>query len=125
MKSILYKVSIIFLVSLSFISCLGSDNSSNDNNETSDKVKVYKYDGEIACISEGISLNEMSLELMNSNITVYGAQKNYDGLVYPSVCGESTGSINVYLIHKDDLIGANALGFESIDKLDNYIDKEY
>ncbi|MCH9813994.1 MAG: hypothetical protein K0U47_08650 [Epsilonproteobacteria bacterium] len=119
MKNILYKVFIILIISIGFIAC-----NSDDKHQTYNKVKIYKYDESIKCFSEGSSLNEMSLELIDLNITVYCAQKNYDGLNYTDECGENTGRINVYLIHKDNLNATRSLGFESIDQLGEYVDKD-
>ena len=98
--------------------------SCNDETVTSpEKTKIFRYDESIQCESEGISLNEMSLELINADITVYCAQKNSDGLTRVALCGTSTGSINVYLIDSDDLAAAQSLGFESVHELEAYTDQ--
>ena len=109
---------------MSFISCDSTSDSDNDDNETSDKTKVYKYDGSVQCENNGTSLNEMALELMNSDITVYCSQKNYDGLAYASVCGGNSGRINVYLINNYDLTTSEALEFKSVSELTDYINKD-
>jgi hypothetical protein len=75
-------------------------------------VQVFKYDGTLQCGMGGeISLEEMSKELEAKGIEVEASRKGTDGLVHISVCGSSTGAINVYVIDRGALPAAQRLGY--------------
>ena len=80
---------------------------------------VYKYDGSVQCDSANIAVEEMAQELINAGIDVICSAKGNDGLIYPTVCGASTGNINFYKIHQVNFDEAEALGFISASKLNN------
>lgn len=74
-------------------------------------VFVYKDNGEKQC-GEGrppISLDEMAKSL--KGIKILSQSIKNDGMMRPSMCGASTGAINVYEINPADLKKALDLGF--------------
>lgn len=74
-------------------------------------IDVYKSDGARQCQGEGVSPQAMQSEL--DGVKVYTARKDYlRGMMYPSVCGGMTGSVNVYTIAIDMLKTAQQRGFE-------------
>ena len=76
------------------------------------KVDVFKYDGSLQCsLGREIPLETMAEELKKAGIKVEASRKGHDGLVHISVCGASTGSLNVYTIAGESLSEARALGF--------------
>lgn len=87
-------------------------------------VKVYKHDGSVQCEATAIDLNVMAKELINAGIDVICSQKGDTGLMYVTVCGGATGSINIYTIHKENLTDAIALKFESVEQLTEYRDQK-
>ena len=54
----------------------------------------------------------MAEELKNEGIKVGASRKGHDGLAHISVCGASTGKLNVYSIARESLPKARALGFK-------------
>ena len=75
-------------------------------------VQIYKYDGTLQCgMGHGISLEEMAMELATAGIDLVTSRKGTDGLVHISVCGASTGKINVYVIDRASLPAAQRLGY--------------
>ncbi|MEA3277237.1 MAG: hypothetical protein U9Q81_18510 [Pseudomonadota bacterium] len=75
-------------------------------------VEVYKYDGTMQCgLGHEIPLGEMAKELKAAGIEVLQSRKGTDGLTHISVCGASTGAINVYTIERDALPSARELGY--------------
>lgn len=75
-------------------------------------VQVFKYDGTLQCGMGGeIPLEEMAKELETADIEVVASRKGTDGLVHISVCGSSTGTINVYVIDRGALPAAQRLGY--------------
>ena len=87
-------------------------------------VKVYKSDGSLQCQGDGTSVEEMQRELTDRGIAVACGQKASDGSAHVTVCGASTGSINVYTIDAEDLAQAQSLGFASTAELPDYQDQE-
>ena len=85
--------------------------------------KVYKYDGSVQCGSAGTSVDDMAWELTNRGIDVLCGQKGNDGNVYCTACGCGSGSINVYVIHPQNLADAEALGFARVSDLSDYQDE--
>jgi hypothetical protein len=85
-------------------------------------VKVFKYDGSVQCGSAGIDLDVMVFELINGGVDVLCSQKGHDGLVRATVCGNDTGNINIYKIHKSNLTDAENISFLSVNTLSEYQD---
>jgi hypothetical protein len=46
-----------------------------------------------------------------TDIIVYSSSKKSDGLIHITLCGSTTGMLNVYEIAQTDLEKAKALGF--------------
>jgi len=75
-------------------------------------IQVYKYDGTLQCgMGHEICLEEMAKELEAAGIHELASHKDTDGLMHISVCGASTGAINVYLIDRGSLPAAQRLGY--------------
>ena len=85
--------------------------------------KVYKYDGSVQCGSAGTSVEDMARELTDHGIDVLCGQKGGDGHAYCAACGCGTGSINVYVIHPQNLADAEGLGFARVSDLSDYQDE--
>lgn len=102
---------VVWLVSLSWIGPAGAQSS----NEV-ETVLVYKPDGTLHCeATEGVSLDAMAEELVQSGISVHARRKSHDGREGIAVCGSPTGGINVYEIAASDLPRALELGFRRLD----------
>ena len=74
------------------------------------QAHVFKYSGKEFCghavtdYNEGISLNEMKLQLTKLSINVHNSYKSEDGKSYSNEdCGQPSGDINVYVINRSDL----------------------
>ena len=77
------------------------------------QVEVFKYDGSLQCRrGREIALDVMVGELQKQGIKVAASRKGHDGLTHISVCGASTGRLNVYTIDGEFLPEARALGFK-------------
>lgn len=75
-------------------------------------VQIFKYDGTLQCGMGGeIPLEEMAKELETAGIDIVNSRKGKDGLAHISVCGASTGTINVYAIDRAALPAAQKLGY--------------
>lgn len=86
-------------------------------------VKVFKYTERLQCQPDsGITLEDMQMELVDTGIDVLCAQSGDDGMVYPNVCGGSTGDINIYEIRRVNYEDALALGFMDLSVLTGYLD---
>lgn len=96
---------------LSLTACAHSDGLNKPATEPSEKrVRIYKSDGSRQCEGGGISPEAMKSQLQG--IRVYAAEKQtLHGMIFPSVCGGQTGSINVYTIAEQDLPKAEKRGF--------------
>jgi hypothetical protein len=100
------------------------DSSTNNDDNTTDNTKIYKYTGAEQCEPDsGVPLDVMQMELANAGIDVLCAQLGNDGNAYPTVCGGATGDINVYLIRRVNLPDAEDLGFSSVLTLPDYRDR--
>jgi len=78
-------------------------------------VQIFKYDGTLQCGMGGeIPLEEMAKELETAGVDVVTSRKGTDGLVHISVCGSSTGAINVYVIDRGALPAAERLGYRPL-----------
>lgn len=77
------------------------------------EVEVYKYDGSLQCDrGKEISLQDMAGELTANSIEVKASRKGSDGRMHITMCGASTGRLNVYTIATEHLPRARELGFE-------------
>jgi len=75
-------------------------------------VQIYMYDGTLQCgMGREISPEEMAKELADAGIEVTEHYKGTDGLDHISVCGASTGAINIFVIDRDSLPAAQRLGY--------------
>lgn len=91
--------------------------------DSTSTIKIFKYDESVQCdLSSGISLDDIAMELINAGVDVICAQKSHDGLIRVALCGEATGNINVYTIHKENMATAENLGFLSVNTLPFYVD---
>lgn len=77
-----------------------------------DRVRIYMYDGTLQCgMGREISLEETVAELESAGIHVVTSHKGADGLNHISVCGASTGAINIHVIDRGSLPAARRLGY--------------
>lgn len=78
-------------------------------------LEIFKYDGTLQC-SQGkeIPLETMAKELADKDIEVTNSRKGRDGLTHITVCGASTGILNVYTIGAESLAKAKVLGFKGL-----------
>jgi len=75
-------------------------------------IRIYMYDGTLQCgMGREISLEAMAKELADAGIRVTERYKGTDGLDHISVCGASTGAINIFIIDRDALPAAQRLGY--------------
>lgn len=73
-------------------------------------VFIEKSDESKQCdATSGISLTDMQEQL--TDIIVYSSSKKSDGLIHITLCGSTTGMLNVYEIAQTDLEKAKTLGF--------------
>lgn len=68
--------------------------------------------------NSGIALHVMEKELDFQGITVLSSRKGSDGKMRITVCGSSTGKINIYVIYEKDLEKAGRLGFKPISEIE-------
>ena len=120
---------VVFLICISviaifFVGCNASPDGTVSVSEGSaaqssykKTVEVYKYSGARQCGDDGISAEEMAVELINEDIPVISFYCDVDGYFHIAVCGAETGRINVFEIPEDDLQAAIELGFTSIEEL--------
>jgi len=123
LKSTLYLVSILLL-----ISCNSDDfapvttEQSNQTPEPS-KQQVYKTDGAVQCQGGGTSLAVMQQELVNGGIDVICSQKGNDNIARATVCGGAMGTINLYEINTTNVADAILLGFNPTSDITEYDNK--
>lgn len=87
------------------------------------QLKIFKYAESTQCNNDGIPLKKMAEELRVAGITFTCAQRAYDGMAYPAVCGGATGEINVFRIYASDLPLARRLGYAPVSTLPEYQDR--
>lgn len=77
-----------------------------------DSAEIFKPDGTLQC-EQGmeISLNDMARDLRRSGIGVIESRKGHDGVFRMTMCGASTGNINIFSIFLRDLKEAEEIGF--------------
>lgn len=74
-------------------------------------VHIYKPDGSLQCgMGQKIDLVLMAKEL--ENMRIFSSENKNDGLMRIQLCGQPTGSCNVYEISENDLDKALKLGFK-------------
>jgi len=84
-------------------------------------VEIYKYRGSVQCdFSSGTGLDTMKLELTNAGVEVLKLREDFDGFLYPAVCGAADGKINVFSIRNNQLEIATGLGFNLLSDLSQY-----
>lgn len=89
----------------------GNEQPSSSGKDLSQRVFVYKPDGSLQCgQGQKIEINEMKKQL--GQIEVYSADNKHDGLMRVQMCGQPTGSCNVYEIKASDLEQALKIGFK-------------
>jgi hypothetical protein len=89
----------------------GNEKPSSSTKDLSQRVFVYKPDGSLQCgQGQKIELNEMKKQL--GPIEVYSADNRHDGLMRVQMCGQPTGTCNVFEIKASDLDQALKLGFK-------------
>jgi hypothetical protein len=82
------------------------------------RVIVYKPAETINCMAgSGISVADMQQDLIQADIAVYCSQRDLDGALYTESCGSDNGDINVFEIHKNDVLEAENRGFMKIESL--------
>ncbi len=78
-----------------------------------DRVWVVRSDGSQSCgLKEPQALADGEKALKDAGIASFGSSKGNDGMMHMQMCGASTGGLNGYLIQKQDLQRATALGFK-------------
>ena len=81
-----------------------------------DTIEVFKPDGSLQCEDdEGISLTEMARDLRRQGIGIVDSRKGHDGIFRMTMCGASTGNINIFSIFMRDLTEAEDIGFRELD----------
>ena len=84
-----------------------------------DPVAVYQYDQSRQCQGGGIQPKQMARQLTRAAISVRGMACGHDGRMRIDRCGAGTGNINIFMIARDDLMAAEALGFQQMAQLAN------
>lgn len=78
-----------------------------------DTVWILRSDGAKSCSPETAqSVEAGAQELLKADIRVLNSMKGDDGKMRMQMCGAPTGTLNSYLIPKDSLPHAVALGFQ-------------
>ncbi|MDH5784108.1 MAG: hypothetical protein OEZ16_00700 [Chromatiales bacterium] len=87
-------------------------------------VKVFKDNQTLQCQPDsGIPLEVMAQELTGAGIDVICAQQGNIGGAVITLCGATTGGINIFAIHQANLPDAMALGFADVALLPDYRDQ--
>jgi len=118
MKNIFQSL-ILFGLSLVVLGCAsGHCRGRKVANLSGQTVLVYKSNAEVQCKkNSAIPLDKMAKTL--EGISVVSAQKKGDGKMRMTVCGASSGQLNVYEIPAEDFEKARSLGFEAYNLEDN------
>lgn len=85
--------------------------------EPAKRTAIYKDAMKKQCFGDGVSLETMTKTLNTVGINVYCAERHKDGMVYPQVCGNDEGTVNVFSIAQSDLKTAKTLGFQELSNL--------
>src|SRR5690606_21684377 len=78
------------------------------------QVKVFKSALSTQCYNDGIPLDVTAEELKAAGVEFTCAQRAFDGMAYPAVCGAATGEINVFQIFAADLPTVKRLGYAEV-----------
>lgn len=87
------------------------------------QLKVFKSALSTQCYNDGIPLDVMAQELKAAGVEFTCAQRDFDGMAYPTVCGAPTGEINVFQIFSADLPTVQQLGYAEVSSLPEYQDR--
>ncbi|TNE38524.1 MAG: hypothetical protein EP347_06035 [Alphaproteobacteria bacterium] len=80
-------------------------------------TEVFKPDGSLQCeATQAITLTEMARDLRRRGIGVLDSRKGHDGVFRMTMCGASTGNINIFSIFLRDLTEAEEIGFRVLDE---------
>ncbi len=94
---------------------------SGDSSDSSDRHSVYVYDTDLfrSCDHpENETLQQSAQTLISGGVDVISSScGQITGLAWPEVCGAPTGRINVHLIHRNNLVDAEPLGYKSVDRI--------
>lgn len=89
----------------------GDEKPSSSAKDLTQRIYVYKPDGSLQCgMGKKIDPAEMKKELVG--IETFSAENKHDGLMRIQMCGQPTGTCNVYQIKALDLDRALGLGFK-------------
>lgn len=76
-------------------------------------IWVMRSDGAQSCEPDsGTSLVQDAEELKKANIKVLDSKKSSDGKMHVQMCGASKGTMNAFLIQREQLSSAISLGFQ-------------
>lgn len=80
-----------------------------------DRIKVYKPDGTLQCgQGDEIPIREMAKDLRKAGVGILSSRKGHDGRFRTTMCGASTGNINIFSIRASDGPLAAELGFRKL-----------
>ncbi|MGK5082420.1 hypothetical protein WDW37_03865 [Bdellovibrionota bacterium FG-1] len=105
---------------LALVSCflLSSLATAFGNKPAQDSVWVTQPDGALSCAPETAQTLEQGAEVLQKHkVKVLEFRKGGDGKMRIQVCGAPTGSSNAYLIPRENLEQAKALGYVPLDHL--------
>lgn len=84
-------------------------------NSNAKSVWISRPDGAQSCAPEsGVSLDKGASELKKADIPVWSKKKGNDGMMHAQMCGADTGTTNAFLIPRDKLTNAEALGYREL-----------
>lgn len=89
----------------------GSEKTSSQQKDLSQRVFVYKPDGSLQC-GQGSKVTIEDMKKQLGAIKVFSAENKSDGMMRIQVCGAPTGMCNVYEIDQKDQEAALKLGFK-------------
>ena len=89
------------------------DNAQAFGKKAAAPVWVVKPDGARSCEKgSGQTLEKGAEELQAAKVRILESRKGHDGKMYAQVCGGPTGALNTFLIAREDLSQATALGYQ-------------
>lgn len=109
-----FMKTIIFLITLVFsFEALGFARAVSE----SERIWIVRSDGARSCgMEEGESIDQVTTELKKSGVTIFESRKASDGKMHAMVCGAPEGTLNAFMIPKEDLPKAIVLGFSKAPK---------
>jgi hypothetical protein len=90
---------------------MGNEKPSSAPKDLTQRVYVYKADGSLQC-GQGQKLSPEEMKKQLGEIETFSAENKHDGLMRVQMCGQPTGTCNVYQIKAMDLDQALKLGFK-------------